>query len=249
MAFQATFIQEGKQVDYTPSSAVAAGDVVIDNGFKGFAARAIAANAGGALLVSGVVDLAHDAVQKEIGDVVFWNATGDPVGGTVGTGAATKTRGANVLMGRCINQALATDTTVRVLVFEDVAGETEALHLIPIEDLAANADIAARPFFVDPIDARELVEVGILTLGAPADVDDSNTVVIAIADDAANAIVTKTYNTADQPPSSDYESLGALAATHKLLAAAEHVTVAVTQGTTADMPAFFLVVRSRKTNE
>ena len=87
-----------------------------------------------------------------------------------------------------------------------------------------------------------------LTLGASADVDDSNTAVIAIKDDGSNSIVSVTYDTGNAPPSADYESLGSLDATHKKLAAGEHMTVAVTQGTTADLPGFFLVVRSRKTN-
>ena len=248
MAFQAIFRNEGRNIKYTPSSAVAAGDVVIDNGLMGFAARPIAADAEGTLAVTGVFDLVHDAVQKEIGDPLFWNATGDPVGGVSGSGAVTKTRSGNVLVGRCIAQALSTATTVQVLAFDDVAGETEDVTHILIEALAAGVDIATRPCFVDPADAREILEIGILTYGAPTDVDDSNTLVIAVTDDGANVLVTETFDTGNQPPTADYVSLGALSATHKLLAAAEHLKVAVTQGTTSAMLAFFLVIHSRKTN-
>lgn len=248
MSFQAKFSHVGNQIQYTPSSAVAAGDVVIDNGLIGFAARPIAANVAGTLAVSGVFDMVHDAVQKELGDPLFWNATGDPVGGVAGSGAVTKTRSGNVLVGRCVKQALSTDTTVDVLAFDDVAGETEELHLIEIENLAAGVDIAARPVFVDPIDARELVEIGILTLAAPAAIDDGDTAVIAITDASANSIVSVTYDTGNQPPTAAYESLGALDAVHKLLVVAEVMKIAVTQGTAADLPGFFLVIRSRKTN-
>ena len=87
-----------------------------------------------------------------------------------------------------------------------------------------------------------------MTQGAPAGIDNSNTCVIAVKDDAGNTIVTKTYNTATQPPSSDYEDLGALDGTHKVLTAAEHLTLSVTQGATADMPAFVLILVWEPTN-
>ena len=111
---------------------------------------------------------------------------------------------------------------------------------VAVEDLAAGADFTARPSFYPGCDTQ-LVEIGILTRGAPAGVDDSNTAVIAITDDAGNAIVSKTYNAANQPPSADYASLGTLSATHSKLNAAEHVNVAVTQGASANLPAFDVV--------
>ena len=108
-----------------------------------------------------------------------------------------------------------------------------------IEDLSAGADIANRPMFVNP-KAVTINSIGILTQGAPAGVDDSNTVVIEIKDDAANSIVSKTYNTATQPPSSDYADLGNLS--NASLAAGEHLNLNVTQGATANMPAFGIVI-------
>jgi len=120
--------------------------------------------------------------------------------------------------------------------------------IIHVEDLAADADIANRPIFVAPDAGVTLVSIGILTEGAPAGVDDSNTSVIALKDDAGNTIVTKTYNTATQPPSSDYEDLGTLDGTHKVLSAGEHVTLSVTNGTTADLPAFSVILVYEPTN-
>lgn len=117
---------------------------------------------------------------------------------------------------------------------------------IAVENLAAGADIAARPCFISPV-ASVISEIGILTLGASAGVDDSNTAVIAITDAAGNSIVSKTYNTANQPPDAAYASLGTVSATHGILTAGEVVKVAVTQGTTADLPAFFLVIRYKET--
>lgn len=111
--------------------------------------------------------------------------------------------------------------------------------LYQIEDLAADADLSNIPMFVNP-KAVTIESIGILTQGAPAGVDDSNTVVIAVKDDAANTLVSKTYNTATQPPSSDYEDLGSIS--YASLNAGEHLTLSVTQGTTANMPAFIVVI-------
>jgi len=53
-------------------------------------------------------------------------------------------------------------------------------------------------------------------------------------------VVTKTYNTATQPPSSDYEDLGNL--DNASLNAGEHLLFSLTQGTAANMPAFSIIV-------
>jgi len=127
------------------------------------------------------------------------------------------------------------------------AAHSEQHTQISVEDLGAGADIATREVFVHPR-AVTLKSVGILTDGAPAGVDDGNTMVVTLADDAANTIVTKTYNAGTQPPTSDYEDLGALDGTHKVLAAGEHVTLSVTNGATANPPAFLIILVWEPTN-
>ena len=297
---KATFIQGGAAIDYTPGSAVAAGDVVVLSGLIGIAKQPIAASELGALAVTGIFDVvkAEEALAT-VGGKVYWDADGDPYGGTAGTGAATATASGNTFLGFVLVAAAETGSTVRILLvpsaaaaeslglgdlsdvgavlytagrilvadgdsFEDVAvsgdatlaadgtltlndAHAEQVAIIRVEDLAAGADISARPVFVHPR-AVTLVSVGILTEGAPADVDDSNTAVVALADDGSNEIVSKTYDTGTQPPSSDYEDLGTPDATHKALAAGEHVTLSVTQGTTADLPAFSVILRYIPTN-
>lgn len=109
-----------------------------------------------------------------------------------------------------------------------------------VSDLAAGADLSDVPIFVNS-EGVTIESIGILTQGAPAGVDDSNTVVIAVKDDAANILVTKTYNTANQPPSSDYEDLGSIS--YASLNAGEHLTLSVTQGATANMPAFLVIIK------
>ena len=115
--------------------------------------------------------------------------------------------------------------------------------VLAIENLAAGADIAARAQWVAPVEGCVLTRAGIVPQGASAGVDDANTAVLALADADGNAIVSKTYNTAAQPPAaSAYGSLGTPDATHAVLTANEVVTLAVTQGATADLPAFLLVL-------
>jgi len=114
--------------------------------------------------------------------------------------------------------------------------------IIAVENLAAGVDIADRSVFIVPDAAATISSIGILTQGAPAGVDDSNTSVIALKDDAGNTIVTKTYNTATQPPTSDYESLGTVSGTHGVLAAGEHVTLSITNGATADLTALSVII-------
>jgi len=324
-ALEATFVQEGRLIDYTPGSAVDDGEVVEIGNLVCVAPKAIAASALGAVDVGGVYDVRKkESVTFAAGAPVFWDNDETPYGGGSGTGAAVSNSAAGKYMGVCVKAAAGTDYSVRVLVrsaedipeaqslgalsdvgtvtytagnvlqadgtdydavaltidkctdvgavgyvagkllvadgdsFEEVAlsgdgtlaadgtltlnaAHSEQHAMVHVEDLAANADIAARPVFVHPR-ALTLKSIGILTEDAPAGIDDSNTCVIALKDDAGNTIVTKTYNTGTQPPSSDYEDLGTLDETHKVLAAGEHVTLTVTQGTTADMPAFTVVL-------
>jgi len=108
-----------------------------------------------------------------------------------------------------------------------------------VEDLAAGADITNRPIFANP-EAVTINSIGILTQGAPAGVDDSNTIVILIEDDASNALVTKIYDADPQPPTSDYGDLGTLS--NNSLSAGEHLMLSVTQGMIANLPAFTLII-------
>lgn len=111
---QATFVHNGVYVDYTPSSAVTAGDVVVQGTLVGVATSDIAANALGALVTEGVFDIAKVTGAITAGAAVYWDADGDPLGGTSGTGAATTTSSGNTLIGKVVKAAAETDTTARV---------------------------------------------------------------------------------------------------------------------------------------
>lgn len=81
MAAKATFVQNGDAIDYTPSSAVAQGDVVVLSGgtagkITGVAVRDIAANATGALQVRGIFDFVKASADAfAIGEKVYWHTT------------------------------------------------------------------------------------------------------------------------------------------------------------------------------
>lgn len=111
----ASFVQDGDTLDYTPVAAVTAGDVVVVGDIIGVAARSIAAGKLGAITVSGVHSIAKDASVFAIGDKVFWNPTGDPVGGTAGTGAMTLTAtGSTLFAGICVAVAVTGAAEVKV---------------------------------------------------------------------------------------------------------------------------------------
>jgi predicted RecA/RadA family phage recombinase len=113
--YQARFIQEGRSIDYTPSAAVAAGQVVVQGSMIGVAKTPIAAGALGALAVRGVLDVVKANEQQALGAALYWDADGNPYNGTAGTGCATTSAGGNTFIGFAMALAGATDETVRVL--------------------------------------------------------------------------------------------------------------------------------------
>jgi len=107
---QAVFVQEGDAIDYTPSSDVAAGDVVVQGDLIGIAKQAISANTLGALAVAGVFDVAKASgggVTFSAGDKVYWDNTNK-------LAVATDAGGTNKLLGKAIAAAADADSTVRV---------------------------------------------------------------------------------------------------------------------------------------
>lgn len=90
----------GDSIRYIPpTTAVNAGDVVVIGSIPFIATQAIAVLAVGALRVNGGFRVPKDTSTFVQGDAVYWNATGNPVTGTAGTGAATSTASGNSLMG------------------------------------------------------------------------------------------------------------------------------------------------------
>jgi len=106
----ATFIHEGRSIDYTPGADVAAGDVVVQGELVGIAKLDIKANTLGALAVAGVFDIAKatgGGTAITAGALVYWDAGAEQAT----TSAAA---GANKLLGKTVAAAADGDATVRV---------------------------------------------------------------------------------------------------------------------------------------
>lgn len=101
----ASYVQKGYLLDYTPASAVAAGDVVVIGSLVGVAPRAIAANAVGSLAVEGVFEMpvATGATGAQ-GSAISWYATSGVAHASTGTVA-----------GKLAKARLVGDTTVQVI--------------------------------------------------------------------------------------------------------------------------------------
>lgn len=73
--FIAKYVQRGESVDYTPETAVAAGDVIFLGSLAGIAKLDIPANTLGALATVGVYDVKVSGLEFAVGDAVFFDAT------------------------------------------------------------------------------------------------------------------------------------------------------------------------------
>jgi len=155
---QATFVQEGNAIDYTPGSNVASGAVVVQSNVVGMARTPIPANTLGSLAVTGIFDVVKAAEAINPGAAVYWQANGNPVGGTAGSGAATATADGNTFMGWAILTAGETAAVVRVRLFGSPAVTVNHYGPLnhPIADVANGAAI--------PVTASGRVEL--VTAGA-----------------------------------------------------------------------------------
>jgi predicted RecA/RadA family phage recombinase len=106
----ATFVCEGSAIDYTPSSDVAAGDVVVQADTIGVARTPIPANTPGSLAVTGVFDFPKATGTGSgivAGAEVYWDVADKQA-------KTDSESGANKLLGKAIQSASDTDAIVRV---------------------------------------------------------------------------------------------------------------------------------------
>jgi len=106
MSFDAKYVQPGDSIDYTPTSAVAAGSVVIQGGLVGVAKLDIAANTLGALAVTGLFDFTKTTVAITAGAKVYWNTT---------SSFATNVASGNTYIGLAAEAVASAGATVKVL--------------------------------------------------------------------------------------------------------------------------------------
>lgn len=100
-----TFRHEGERADYTPVSAVAAGDVVVQGLLVGVATNAIAAGEKSSLAIAGVFRFPKAAgVTFGAGERVYWDGS-----------TTTKTAGGNDYLGLAEVEAASAALTVDVI--------------------------------------------------------------------------------------------------------------------------------------
>jgi hypothetical protein len=113
---------------------------------------------------------------------------------------------------------------------------------VSIARLAAGADIVNQPVYSPNVTAK-LTYLKLLTQGAPAGIDDGNTAVLTLRNNSGDTVATVTYNTANQPPSSGMDDLtSGIVTAQATIANDEFLTLSLTQGTTARMPAGVLIL-------
>lgn len=103
----ASYVQGDCLLDYTPSSAVAAGDVVVLNDLVTVAPRPIAANSLGAVAIEGVFSMPKATGAIGQGAIVYWDAT---------AGNVTTTASGNKRAGKAAAAAASGDASVMVII-------------------------------------------------------------------------------------------------------------------------------------
>lgn len=101
----AQYMHDGSTIEFTPSTAINAGDIVTRGGLVGVAKLDIDAGTQGALSLSGVYKIVKAAEKFVTGESVFWNSTASQ---------ATHTLTGNQYLGKAVAYANETDETVSV---------------------------------------------------------------------------------------------------------------------------------------
>jgi predicted RecA/RadA family phage recombinase len=184
---KATFVQDGNNVDYTPLTAVAAGDVVVQGTMAGVARTPIAAGALGALATGGIFDLAKAAIAIEAGAGVYWDTDGDPVGGTAGSGAATTTSAGNTFLGWAVAAAADSASAVRTRLFGSPAITVN--HYGPLNNAVADpGNAGAIPVTASGCVAIVTTGAQTRTLAAPSFAGQE--LVLAMKTDGGDCVIT-----------------------------------------------------------
>lgn len=102
----ARYVHEGKALDYRPSEAVAAGEVIVLESLVGIARLDIAPGTLGSLAVTGVFEIAKAAGEITAGVPLYWDAANKNV---------TVTAAGNTYIGKAVTSAASADAVVHLL--------------------------------------------------------------------------------------------------------------------------------------
>lgn len=184
---QAEFVNKGTTVDYTPASTVIGGSVVVLAGRVGVAIQDIAANVQDALYVSGVFKMCKATGAINDGAALYWDADGDPLGGTAGTGAITTTSSGNTFAGFAVGAAAETATTVYVQMI-GIGAVANTIHNELTNAITDPGDAGAIPITLSGSCQITTAGSETRTLAAPTNVGQM--ICLHITTDGGTAVVT-----------------------------------------------------------
>ena len=184
---QARYVQDDESIDYTPSSAVEAGQVVVQGSVLGIAKIPIAANALGALAVEGIFDVAKATGAVNLGAAVYWDADGSPVGGVALSGAATTSSSGNTFMGFAVVAAESGDATVRVLLLKPIT-VSNTIHMDLTNTIADPGNAGVIP--VTDSGHVDIVTAGAETRTLAAPTDIGQVLLLSMKTDGGNCVIT-----------------------------------------------------------
>lgn len=226
-------------------SALAGGTVAIRRFVKlDSAEKGIQATLGSTAIGVSTIDVVLNEVLEIADGIVIVEAGGavavmDSVQSDALGKAIVRTTGQ--ILGTALTAASGTGILIAVKMPCVSSTGNEVILSYPVENLGGGADLTDVPIFVTPAGFKFTVQAAqIISQGAPAGIDDANTCVILLEETAAQ-IATETYDTATAfPASGTVGSLGAI--TNPILAAGKILLLTVTNGATADPPAFIVQV-------
>ena len=125
--------------------------------------------------------------QQALGAALYWDADGNPYGGTAGTGCATTTAGGNTFIGYGLAAAEATDAKVRVLWTGPVA-ITNTVHNALTASIADPGNAGAIP--VTDSGEVELVTAGAETRTLAAPTYTGQLLLISMKTDGGDCVIT-----------------------------------------------------------
>jgi len=145
---EATFLHDGRTIDYTPSSDVAAGEVVVLGKVCMAAVRPIPANTTGSLAATGVFEFDKESgLAISFGDALYWDAAAKK---------ATKTATGNVYLGVCAADAGASDEKVRGMLRSLQEAVSGQLGLADLADVASATPTAGNILVGDGTDFQSV---------------------------------------------------------------------------------------------
>ncbi len=209
----AKWVSEGVKIEHTFAADAIAGDVVVVGNRCFIAASAVdySEQPDGTVYTQGLFDIPQIGSIKSYGDEVYWDADGDPYGGTAGSGAATAVGGDGVPVGYVAlvqpngtNATSATDTYVRVVLNQDPSPSRLPVTTTAVGGTAINnANSVAEGFnVVTGADDTAAVQLPSAIAGAQCIIKSTtagkNLVIFPEVSDKINALSANTsYNMAD----------------------------------------------------